>query len=200
VNRLPPLLAVLAGLCLVTSLLASWHPELVDLRAPALVWGGLLLALAGAARKVRLEEFPGGPVGALLALSLLCSLGLLAAGSVDFLRQVRSQAGMGPDQKRAAYLAYQVGLRWDDIEQARQQIPEDGSVLLLADRASRGYPLLLVAYYLEPRHLYGWRSPSRPGLRPGLPSPAWLRSRGIRWIVRVSGPGPRRIESWAVEP
>lgn len=212
--RLSRVLAGLGGLALVVGLLPDLFPDLVnlrppapfdserppdlaDLRAPALALAALLFLLAAAARRVLLAEFPAGPVGALLALSLLGSLVLLASGSVGFLRQVRAQAGHTPDQKRAAFLDYQVGLRWAEIEEARRRIPEDGAALLLADRPSRGYPMLLVAYYLEPRRLYTWPSRSTEGR---LPPEAWLRSRGITWAVRVSGPGPRRLECWRVAP
>jgi hypothetical protein len=187
--------------------LAAWL-GLRPLSQPALcaqarTLGVLLLALALPARRVRLDQWPPGPVGFLIALSLLVSLAVLADQGPAFLRQVRTQAHLDGNQKRAAFLEYQVGLSWEEIERVRRTMPEGEAALVLWNRQGQGYPVQLVNYYLQPRRLFVWREGPRPGLQGertvALPPEDWLRSRGIRWALHVSGPGGNRVSLWRLQ-
>lgn len=159
-----------------------------------MAWGALL-ALAGAAgRRVRLPREMG-----LVVLGLAVSLGPLAVGSVTFLRQVRAQWRMSPEERRAAFLDYQVGLDLAEIEEVRRLVPEDASMLVLQGWHRDAYTLQLVHYLLQPRRLYRWREGPPFALLDGrpvaLPDRQWLEDRGIRWVLEVYGREGRRVRA-----
>ncbi len=194
---------VLLGVAALALWLGLRPGSVPDLAAWARSLGLLLLTLAPLARGVRLADLPRGPVVWAALLSLSVSLGVLADQGPSFLRRVRSQFHLDADQKRAAFLEYQVGLSWEEILAVRGALPENEAVLLLWNHPARGFPVQLVSYYLQPRRLFVWREGPRLSLEGertvALPPAGWLRQRGIRWSLHVSGPGGNRLGLWRLE-
>lgn len=191
--RLRPVLLALGALLAAGGVaLFAVSTPLEDLRAPALACGLLLLGLGAFAGEARLPAPLGAP-GALLVASLLVSLGVAAGDGVKFLRQVRAQARMSLDGRRDFALAELANLKSGEVARLQQALPADARVLVLFQGRRSLYPAQLLAYYLRPRPVYYWkRAPARG--RAEMPEEAWLRSRGIRWIVRLRGGLEQRFE------
>ena len=192
----PGLLALGALLALGGLALFAASTPLDDLRSPAVASGLLLLALGAAAGPTRLPV-PLGVPGRLLVASLLVSLFVAAGEGVGFLRQVRAQAGMTLEERRDVALEDRVHFRKGELARVQRLLPEDAPVLVLFRGGVNLYPAQLLAYYLGPRRVYFWRWGAPPERRfrwAAGPDPGWLRSRGIRFVVRVGGLSRLRVQ------
>lgn len=199
--RLRPALGVLGALLLVAGLgLFVRSTPLDDLRSPLLLGGLLLLGLALAAGSLRVQVTAPR---ALLLASLLASVGAVAADGVEFLRQVRTQAGMTSVQRRDAALEETVGLRGAELAEAQRILPEDAAVLVLLNSSRNLYAAQLADYYLRPRRLYYWRDGPQfqlvDGRAAALPDRAWLEARGIRWALLLEGNLGNRLRALPLE-